>query len=47
MNGTIDEDQEESMSEVKSKPFKISKWIVWEAYKRVKKNKGAAGIDEQ
>jgi len=31
----------------KAKPFSISKWEVWEAYKRVKANKGAAGIDGQ
>ena len=31
----------------KTKPFKISKHVVWEAYKRVKANKGAAGIDEE
>jgi RNA-directed DNA polymerase len=30
-----------------SKPFTISKWIVWEAYQRVKANKGAAGVDGQ
>jgi RNA-directed DNA polymerase len=30
-----------------AKPFGISKWEVWEAYKRVKANKGAAGVDEQ
>ena len=30
-----------------AKPFCISKKEVWEAYKRVKANKGAAGIDEQ
>ncbi len=29
----------------KSKPFAISKEVVWEAYKRVKANKGAAGVD--
>jgi hypothetical protein len=29
----------------KTKPFDISKHIVWEAYLRVKANKGAAGID--
>jgi RNA-directed DNA polymerase len=28
------------------KPFDISKWAVWEAYQRVKANKGAAGVDE-
>jgi RNA-directed DNA polymerase len=37
------------VSEPKSqdKPFEISKWKVWEAYERVKANKGAAGVDEQ
>jgi group II intron reverse transcriptase/maturase len=31
----------------KAKPFCISKWEVWEAYKRVKVNQGAAGVDGQ
>lgn len=31
----------------KAKPFDIPKALVWEAYKRVKANKGAAGIDGQ
>ena len=35
------------MSEPKPKPFAISKLAVWEAYRRVKANKGAAGVDEQ
>jgi RNA-directed DNA polymerase len=30
-----------------AKPFEISKWIVWEAYQKVKANRGAAGVDEQ
>jgi RNA-directed DNA polymerase len=30
-----------------AKPFEISKREVWEAYKRVKANKGAAGIDQE
>jgi RNA-directed DNA polymerase len=30
-----------------SKPFGISKWEVWEAYKKVKGNQGAPGIDGQ
>jgi RNA-directed DNA polymerase len=30
-----------------AKPFCISKKEVWEAYQRVKENKGAAGIDDQ
>ena len=37
------------MSEPKSKgkAFEISKWVVWEAYQRVKVNDGAPGVDEQ
>ena len=31
----------------KAKPFSISKHVVWEAYKRVKANKGAAGVDKE
>ena len=31
----------------KAKPFGISKAVVFEAYKRVKANKGAAGVDEE
>ena len=31
----------------KPRPFAISKAVVWEAYLRVKANKGAAGVDEQ
>lgn len=27
------------------KPFEISKWEVWEAYRKVKANKGAPGVD--
>ena len=30
-----------------AKPFEISKREVWEAYRKVKGNKGAAGVDEQ
>jgi hypothetical protein len=30
---------------LQGKSFDISKWLVWEAYQRVKKNKGAAGVD--
>ena len=34
------------MSGPSDKPFDISKRLVWEAYERVKANKGAAGVDE-
>lgn len=30
-----------------TKPFEISKQVVWEAYKRVRANKGVAGIDDE
>lgn len=30
-----------------TKPFGISKHVVWEAYRRVKSNKGSAGVDNQ
>jgi len=36
---------EEPLSE--AKPYSISKRVVFEAYKRVKANKGAAGVDEE
>ena len=28
-----------------AKPFAISKWVVWNAYEKVKANRGAAGVD--
>jgi RNA-directed DNA polymerase len=31
---------------LRDKPFDISKWVVWEAFQRVKANKGAAGVDD-
>src|SRR5262249_30785958 len=44
-NSTVNPKGKEPMKE--AKPFLISKREVWEAYQRVKANKGAAGIDEQ
>jgi RNA-directed DNA polymerase len=32
---------------LQNKPYEISKWTVWEAYRKVKANKGAPGVDEQ
>jgi RNA-directed DNA polymerase len=32
---------------ISAKPFVIPKRLVWEAYQRVKANRGAAGIDGQ
>ena len=32
---------------VEAKPFGISKRAVWEAYRKVKENRGAAGVDRQ
>lgn len=31
----------------RTKPYEISKWLVFEAYKQVKANKGAEGVDHQ
>jgi RNA-directed DNA polymerase len=36
-----------SEPKLQDKPFTISKWVVWEAFQRVKANKGAAGVDDQ
>ena len=36
-----------SEPKLQDKPFQISKWVVWEAFARVKANKGAAGVDEE
>ena len=33
------------MSDLKQKPFDIPKRLVWEAYRKVAANKGAAGVD--
>jgi RNA-directed DNA polymerase len=35
------------VSDLKQKPFDISKRLVWEAYRKVAANKGAAGVDGQ
>ncbi len=35
-----------STSLAERKSFEISKWEVWQAYERVKANKGAPGVDK-
>jgi RNA-directed DNA polymerase len=39
----VNQQWEEPMPE--AKPYQIPKRLVWEAYRRVKANRGAAGID--
>ena len=36
-----------SEPKLQDKPFQIDKMVVWEAFGRVKANKGGAGVDEQ
>src|SRR3954453_23690281 len=36
-----------SEPKLQDKPFRIDKMVVWEAFGRVKANKGGAGVDEQ
>ncbi len=44
-DSAINQQWEESVNQ--AKPFEISKWEVWEAYRKVRANKGAAGVDDQ
>ncbi|MEZ5355837.1 MAG: hypothetical protein R2762_24650 [Bryobacteraceae bacterium] len=44
-DSAINQQWEESMNQ--AKPSEISKWEVWEAYRKVRANQGAAGVDDQ
>ena len=44
-SGAVNQRWEEPITKTKS--FSISKQVVWEAYRRVKANRGAAGVDGQ
>jgi hypothetical protein len=39
--------QDEAMDATKTKPYDIDKKLVYDAYKAVKTNAGAAGVDRQ
>jgi RNA-directed DNA polymerase len=43
-HGTWDEPEDEPKPKTE-KPFAISKWVVWNAYEKVKANRGASGVD--
>jgi RNA-directed DNA polymerase len=43
----VTRDEPVSESKPDGKPFVISKQLVWEAWRRVKANRGAAGVDEE
>lgn len=45
--GKIEQPENGRIQMEQAKPFSITKRQVWEAYKRVKANKGGAGVDEQ
>jgi retron-type reverse transcriptase len=47
LHSTYNWQQDETMDATKTKPFNIDKKLVYDAYKAVKANAGAAGVDGQ
>jgi hypothetical protein len=46
VNRAVPREELHGHADASGKPFVISKWEVWEAYRQVKANKGAPGVDQ-